>query len=86
MQEKTKKHSISVVHLRAAKGLLNWTDADLAARSGLSVVTISHWVTGKHRPTAKTKERVREAFEAEGVEFCNGGQPGVRLVGGKTEP
>lgn len=79
MQEKKPVHLITVVHLRAAKGLLNWTDLDLAEKSGVSHVTISHWVTGKHRPTKKTRERIRNAFESAGVEFTNGGKPGVRL-------
>jgi transcriptional regulator with XRE-family HTH domain len=81
MQEKSKPHTISVVHLRAAKGLLDWTDADLAEKSGVSFVTISNWVTGKHRPTKSTKERIRKAFEDAGVQFLNGGRPGVRMSG-----
>ena len=81
MQEKSRLHAISVVHLRAAKGLLDWTDAELAEKSGVSFVTISNWVTGKHRPTRSTKERIRKAFEDAGVEFLNGGRPGVRLSG-----
>jgi transcriptional regulator with XRE-family HTH domain len=85
MQEKKKPHTISVVHLRGALGLLNWTAAELAAKSGVSHITISHWVTGKHRPTTTTKERIRKAFVDAGVEFSNGGQPGVRLVGVKAE-
>ena len=44
-------------------------------------MTISNWVTGKHRPTKSTKERIRKAFEDAGVQFLNGGRPGVRMSG-----
>lgn len=85
MQEKSKPIVLNDGHVRAARGLLNWTLADLSARSGISAKTIQRWESNQHRPTQETRTRIRAAFEEMGIEFLNGGQPGVRLVGVKTE-
>jgi transcriptional regulator with XRE-family HTH domain len=85
MQEEKHKFAITVVHLRAARGLLNWSLDELAAQAGVTPNTIINWESGRHRPTTATRDRIRDAFERQGVEFLNSGQPGVRLVGVKTE-
>jgi DNA-binding transcriptional regulator YiaG len=85
MQEKSKPIVLNDGHVRAARGLLNWTLADLSARSGISAKTIQRWESNQHRPTQETRTRIRAALEEMGIEFLNGGQPGVRLVGVKTE-
>ena len=67
--------------LRAARALLEWSQAVLAERSGISLPTVKRLepgdgeLTGQHG-TVKALER---ALEAAGVEFTNGGQPGVRM-------
>ncbi len=80
MQENKAKIALTVVHLRAARGLLNWSLDDLAASAGVTKATILNWESGRHQPTKVTKDRIRDAFVGAGVEFLNGGNPGVRLM------
>jgi predicted transcriptional regulator len=66
---------------RAARGLLGWNQQDLAARAGVSQLTVHQLETGTTRPRRATLDVVRRAFESAGVDFIdeNGGGPGVRL-------
>ena len=65
---------------RAARGLLNWSQAELAARSNLSESTIRDFEKGRRVPSINNVAAVRRALEAAGVEFIDGDQPGVRLI------
>jgi transcriptional regulator with XRE-family HTH domain len=80
MQEKKTRVSLTVAHLRAARGLLNWSLDELADRAGITRATIHNWESGRHSPMAATRDKIRDAFEREGVMFLNGGNPGVRLI------
>lgn len=40
--------------------------------------TVNRWETGAVEPRKETVDRVVRAIEERGVEFTNGGQPGVR--------
>jgi len=67
--------------LRAARALLGWTAQRLADASGVGVATIRRAelkedVTGMGMPIVQA---IRNAFDTAGVEFTNGGQPGVRM-------
>jgi transcriptional regulator with XRE-family HTH domain len=66
---------------RAARALLNWSQQDLAAKSGVGIVTVHQLEAGTNRPRRATIDVVRRAFEGAGIEFIdeNGGGPGVRL-------
>jgi len=66
---------------RAARGLIDWSQTELAERAGVGVVTIRQLEAGVHVPRRSTLDVVRRALEAAGVEFIaeNGGGPGVRL-------
>ena len=66
---------------RAARGLLDWTQQDLADRAGLGIVTVRQVEAGMSDPRRATLKVIRLALEAAGVEFIdeNGGGPGVRL-------
>ncbi len=64
---------------RAARGLLDWTQDELAAKAAVSVVTIRNFEKGHSSLQRATLEVMRRALEAAGVELTNGGQPGVRL-------
>ena len=66
---------------RAARGLLGWSQADLAEAALIGTVTVRQFETGAHEPRRLTLHAIRRAFEAAGVEFIdeNGGGPGVRL-------
>jgi len=66
---------------RAARGLIDWSQMELAERAGVGIVTIRQLEAGIHAPRRSTIDVVRRALEAAGVEFIaeNGGGPGVRL-------
>ena len=66
---------------KAARGLLSWSQQELAQRARVGVVTIHQLETGISQPRRATLEVIRRAFESAGVEFIdeNGGGLGVRL-------
>jgi len=73
---------VSVAQLRAARGLIGWSQSDLAREAGLSLPTVKRVETDLGvRVSDEAKMRLRNALEAGGVEFLdeNGGGPGVRL-------
>ena len=73
---------VSVAQLRAARGLIGWSQSDLAREAGLSLPTVKRVETDLGvRVSDEAKMRLRNALEAGGVEFIdeNGGGPGVRL-------
>jgi transcriptional regulator with XRE-family HTH domain len=65
---------------RAARGLLDWSQAELAARSNLSESTVRDFEKGRRVPSINNLAAIRRAIEAAGVEFIDGDQPGVRLM------
>ena len=64
---------------RAARGLLDWSQAELAARSNLSESTIRDFEKGRRLPSINNLAAMRRALEVAGVQFIDGDQPGVRL-------
>jgi transcriptional regulator with XRE-family HTH domain len=70
--------------IRAARGLLGWTQSQLAKVAGLSEVAIKNLERGRTDPRASTLTAIQEAFDRAGVVFLdpgdtrNGGS-GVRL-------
>ncbi len=73
--------TISVGQLRAARGLIGWSQTDLAGAAKVGRATIADFETGKRDPYPRTIEQLQRALEAAGVEFIpeNGGGAGVRL-------
>jgi transcriptional regulator with XRE-family HTH domain len=71
---------------RAARGLLNWTQAELAARSSLSVVSVRAFEKGGSMRGSNLK-LIRLVFEAAGVIFIpeDDAGVGVRLASPSTE-
>ena len=67
---------------RAARGLLDWSRARLAAAAGVAPATLAEFESGKRTPFARTLDDIRRALEEAGVEFTNGDAPGVRLKPG----
>lgn len=67
--------------LRAARAMLGWSQERLAEASGVSLPTIKRLEPGEGPLSTKvdTMDKLQRALEAAGVEFTNGGQPGVRL-------
>ncbi len=72
---------ITIRQLKAARALLDWSQADLAQASDVSEPTIARLESadGELGGRADTREKIRRAFEKAGVEFTNGKRPGVRL-------
>jgi transcriptional regulator with XRE-family HTH domain len=73
---------ITAAQCRAARGLLSWTQYDLADRAGVGTVTIHQLESGVGQPRRATLDVIRRAFEAGGVEFIGdkaGGGEGVRF-------
>jgi transcriptional regulator with XRE-family HTH domain len=66
---------------RAARGLLNWSQGELAKKAGVGIVTVRQLEAAAHEPRRATLDVIRRAFEAAGIEFIdeNGGGAGVRL-------
>ena len=73
--------AISAAQLRAARGLLGWSQVDLATAAKIGRATIADFESGKRDPYARTLVELRDALEAAGVIFVaeNGDGPGVRL-------
>lgn len=68
---------ISVEQIKAARGLLEWTQEDLAHHSGLSKPSINTLERRISNPKLETLEAIQVALEKAGVEFTEG--PGVKL-------
>jgi predicted transcriptional regulator len=66
---------------RAARGLLAWSQQELANKAGVGIVTVHQLEAGTSQPRRATLDVIRRAFESAGVEFIDedGGGPGVRL-------
>lgn len=65
---------------RAARGLLDWTQRDLAEATSLSVLTVRSFEKGGDMRDSN-RTLLRLAFEKAGVEFIaeNGGGAGLRF-------
>ena len=66
---------------RAARGLIEWSQTELASRSNLGLSTIRDFEKGRRIPTINNLTAIRRALEAGGIVFIpqNGEGPGVRL-------
>lgn len=62
---------VDSAQLRAARGLLNLTQADLASMAGVVERTIWLFENEKRSPQAGTRDKLRDALEGVGVEFIN---------------
>jgi transcriptional regulator with XRE-family HTH domain len=73
---------IAVEQIRAARGLLGWSQTDLALRAGLSLPTVKRLEAGfGPRVSDDARAKLQRALEVAGIEFIdeNGGGRGVRL-------
>ncbi len=82
---------LTVRHVKAARALLDWTQESLAEKSGVSLPSIRRIealdATLADVSQPETVAAIRKALERAGIEFENGGRPGVRLTpmaSGKT--
>lgn len=73
--------AISPAQVRAARGLLAWSQDELSSVSGVPKRTLVRLELGDGTPQRRTLAAIRIALEDAGVEFIaeNGGGVGVRL-------
>ena len=69
--------TITPATCRAARGLLDWSQNDLAARADVGNSTVRDFEAGRRTPTPDTLTIVQRALEGGGVEFLP--DNGVRL-------
>ena len=62
-----------------ARAALNWSLEALAKAAGVHRNTISNFETEKYAGDPEKLAAIQRALEAAGIEFTNGGEPGVKL-------
>lgn len=75
---------LTVEQCRAARALLDWSQARLGAKAQVSEGTVRDFEKGKRIPAGDMLIAIRSALELAGVAFLNDGEtihggPGVRL-------
>jgi transcriptional regulator with XRE-family HTH domain len=69
--------------LRAARAMLKWSLEELSEKSGVGTTTLKRFeaASGVSNGNLSTFQRLRDVFEAAGIEFIGspGDRPGVRL-------
>ena len=74
---------VSIVQLKAARMLVEWSQEELASAAGISLPTIKRLEAAKGLLGGRetTAQKIRNALQKAGVEFIdeNGGGAGVRL-------
>ena len=69
--------SITTAQIRGARGLLDWSQAELSRRTGISTTSIGNIESGNTQARESTLAVIRTAFERGGIDFM--GTEGVRL-------
>lgn len=69
--------SITTAQIRGARGILNWSQSELAERTGISATSIGSIENGISTARANTLITIRKAFEDAGIEFI--GLDGIKL-------
>jgi DNA-binding XRE family transcriptional regulator len=73
--------SLTAPQCRAARALLDWTQADLAERAAVSAGTVRGFESNRHALHRATAAAIRQALEAAGIRFLEAdaaGGEGVR--------
>ena len=67
---------------KAARALLNWTQADLADHSGVKIGTVKDFESERHLLNSKALGAIARAYQKAGLVLLfdgDGGGPGVRV-------
>ena len=67
--------------MKAARALVGWEQTDLARKAGVAISTVRRMESfqGEIGARTSTLSLVTKALERAGIEFLDGGKPGVRL-------
>lgn len=65
--------TITTAQIRGARGLLDWSQAELSRRTGISTTSIGNIESGNTQPRESTIGVIRTCFEEGGVVFIDGG-------------
>ena len=67
--------------LKAARALVGWEQTDLARKAGVAISTVRRMESfqGEIGARTSTLSVVTKALERAGIEYLDGGKPGVRL-------
>jgi transcriptional regulator with XRE-family HTH domain len=76
-QSKWSSIVITKHQIRAARGLLGWTQGDLAEASNISRETLADFESGKRAPIRNNLLAILRAFESAGIRFL--GESGVDM-------
>ena len=73
--------ALSPAQCRAARGLVDWSQAHLAERAKVGLSTVRNFESGRSMPIANNLSAIKEALATAGVIFVpeNGEGPGVRM-------
>src|SRR5690606_7691572 len=64
--------TITTAQIRGARGILGWSQQDLAQRTGISATSIGAIENNQTTPRESTLATIRKTFEAGGIEFLAG--------------
>jgi predicted transcriptional regulator len=65
--------------IRAARALIGWSQQRLAKAANVSLAALNNLERSITDPRVSTVSAVQAALEKAGVEFTNGGEPGVKM-------
>jgi len=65
---------------RAARGWLDWSQKELAAKAAVSLSTVRDFEKGRRDPIANNLTAMRAALEAAGIAFLDGDALGITYV------
>ena len=64
---------ITIQQIKGARGILDWTQDQLAAAARISRPALNNLERGLTSPHAETLRRIQKALEGAGIEFIPGG-------------
>lgn len=65
--------TITTAQIRGARGLLDWSQAELSRRTGISTTSIGNIESGHTQARESTLAIIRKAFEDSSISFIDGG-------------